>query len=250
MNATQFGCIPAQLWIGNFEAVEQKVEAFLKRCFCNHVPFQETCFCSSCSKVSKRQHESIRWFSPQPLYTLESFETLFHISSFALEEQEQFFFIIEKAHTLSTSIANKLLKLLEEPPRGYYFILCSPVEEKIIQTIRSRCATTIITEKENNTPIPELLSYFLSSNNHKNVFSFEEELSKTMPHETETMDSLNIVLKHLALKIQEAISNEEKEYLRLCIKHVQFHSTMLPQAGSGPLFWKHFFLTYPHRNAL
>ncbi|QBA65384.1 ATP-binding protein [Muriicola soli] len=47
--------------------------------------------------------------------------------------------IIWMAERMNTSAANKLLKLLEEPPNKTIFLLVAEDEEKILQTIRSRC---------------------------------------------------------------------------------------------------------------
>lgn len=47
--------------------------------------------------------------------------------------------IIWMADKMNTSCANKLLKLIEEPPKDTLFILNTEEEEDIIQTIRSRC---------------------------------------------------------------------------------------------------------------
>jgi len=47
--------------------------------------------------------------------------------------------LIWMAEKLNTSAANKLLKLIEEPPEKTVFILITEDEERIIQTIRSRC---------------------------------------------------------------------------------------------------------------
>jgi len=47
--------------------------------------------------------------------------------------------IVWMADKMNISAANKLLKLLEEPPEKTVFILISENEEDIIQTIRSRC---------------------------------------------------------------------------------------------------------------
>ncbi len=47
--------------------------------------------------------------------------------------------IIWMAEKLNTSAANKLLKLIEEPPNKTLFILIAKEEEQIIQTILSRC---------------------------------------------------------------------------------------------------------------
>lgn len=47
--------------------------------------------------------------------------------------------LIWMAEKMNTSAANKLLKLIEEPPNKTVFILISEDEEQIISTIRSRC---------------------------------------------------------------------------------------------------------------
>jgi DNA polymerase-3 subunit delta' len=47
--------------------------------------------------------------------------------------------LIWMAEKLNTSSANKLLKLIEEPPEKTVFILIAEDEEQIINTIRSRC---------------------------------------------------------------------------------------------------------------
>ena len=62
--------------------------------------------------------------------------------------------IIWHAEKLNTSAANKLLKLIEEPEQKTLFILITPDQEQIINTIRSRCqiihfpplSETVITE--------------------------------------------------------------------------------------------------------
>ncbi len=47
--------------------------------------------------------------------------------------------LIWMAEKMNTAAANKLLKLIEEPPNKTIFILISEDEEQIISTIRSRC---------------------------------------------------------------------------------------------------------------
>lgn len=47
--------------------------------------------------------------------------------------------VIWEAHKMNTPAANKLLKLIEEPPAGTYLLLVSSQPEQILQTIYSRC---------------------------------------------------------------------------------------------------------------
>ena len=50
-------------------------------------------------------------------------------------------FIISQAERLHPTAANKLLKLLEEPPAHVVFVLVSSRPESVLPTIRSRCQT-------------------------------------------------------------------------------------------------------------
>lgn len=49
--------------------------------------------------------------------------------------------IIDPADALETNAANALLKSLEEPPRGTYFLLVAHSPARLLPTIRSRCRT-------------------------------------------------------------------------------------------------------------
>lgn len=49
-------------------------------------------------------------------------------------------YLIEDADTMNTAAQNAALKLLEEPPQGVYFILCTRNPALLLPTVRSRCA--------------------------------------------------------------------------------------------------------------
>jgi DNA polymerase-3 subunit delta' len=48
--------------------------------------------------------------------------------------------IVEAAHRLTEDTQHALLKTLEEPPSGVTIILCADDEERLLPTVRSRCA--------------------------------------------------------------------------------------------------------------
>ena len=48
--------------------------------------------------------------------------------------------IVEQAHRLNDDAQSALLKTLEEPPAGVTIVLCADEEERLLPTIRSRCA--------------------------------------------------------------------------------------------------------------
>lgn len=47
--------------------------------------------------------------------------------------------VIEEAETLNLAAANALLKILEEPPEGVFFLLTASQPQKLLATLRSRC---------------------------------------------------------------------------------------------------------------
>jgi len=69
----------------------------------------------------------------------EQIITLQHKALFMPDEGSKKIFIISQAERLHPSAANKLLKLLEEPPAHVMFILVSSRPETLLPTIRSRC---------------------------------------------------------------------------------------------------------------
>jgi DNA polymerase-3 subunit gamma/tau len=56
-------------------------------------------------------------------------------------ESERKVYIIDEVHMLTKEAFNALLKTLEEPPSHVVFILATTEEEKLLDTIRSRCQT-------------------------------------------------------------------------------------------------------------
>ena len=49
-------------------------------------------------------------------------------------------YIFPEADTMNAAAQNAFLKLLEEPPRGVVFLLCTESREKLLETVQSRCA--------------------------------------------------------------------------------------------------------------
>lgn len=50
-------------------------------------------------------------------------------------------FIIDKAETMNEQSQNTLLKILEEPPKGVYFILLTESAKALLETVLSRCVS-------------------------------------------------------------------------------------------------------------
>ncbi len=55
-------------------------------------------------------------------------------------EAERKVYIVSEADTMNVPAQNAALKLLEEPPKGVIFLLCTTNARKLLPTVRSRCA--------------------------------------------------------------------------------------------------------------
>ena len=53
-------------------------------------------------------------------------------------------FVLDAFHTVTPLVQNKLLKVLEEPPAGVYFLLGAANEYAVLPTVRSRMKTVIV----------------------------------------------------------------------------------------------------------
>ena len=57
-------------------------------------------------------------------------------------------YLIEDADTMNIPAQNAALKLLEEPPKSVYFLLCAANAQMLLETVRSRCAEIVCSARE------------------------------------------------------------------------------------------------------
>lgn len=94
--------------------------------------------CGPCLRVEKGQSESLKTVEPDgaTIKIEQAREILQFVTLQKLGRARAI--VIEQAHLLNPQAANALLKALEEPPSGTYFILITPIASAILATIRSR----------------------------------------------------------------------------------------------------------------
>lgn len=249
--------VPTQLFIGSTEKTEEFAENFVQSFFCtNNFDFEseelKSCFCTQCQKIKNRQHPYFVWISPEKDYVLSDIEVIFEKTQFALDENQQFFFVLEQSEKLTKATANRLLKTLEEPPKGYNFILLTNNENNILPTVKSRCLThhfEIKTQTDiSNHPI---LSFFLNKNRLDDPFGFEQELKKQKLTNSQATELINQLLSFISQEIINNYKNETTNAINIdrfkTIEH--FLKTKLkkpPQTGSANLFLKNIFLSFPN----
>ncbi len=133
----------AQLWLGAPQILAQQVNLFLRTNFCKKLNSENlldiNCTCVACQQINTKQHAQICFINPESGYTVEMVKPILEQIVYSLDTNQKFFFILPQVDQLSAVCANLLLKSLEEPPTGYYFILLAQRYYQVLPTIRSRC---------------------------------------------------------------------------------------------------------------
>lgn len=246
---------PTQLFIGSENKIEEKAENYIQSFFCkNKYEWQsdeiQICFCNQCQKIKKHQHESLIWINPIKDYVIDDIEIIFEKTKFSLDQNQNCFFVLQNAENLTPSTANRLLKVLEEPPTGYNFILLTKNENKILPTIKSRCVSKHFGSIENkNIENHPVLSFFIDEKKLDDPFTFESELRKQKLTNTQATELVNNLLNYFSKQIISIYKNQHNlEFLEKYQIIESFLKNKLkkpPQSGSANLFLKNCFLSFP-----
>lgn len=241
MNTT---LIPTQLFIGNGVSLVQEVELFLQLQFCPNAA--NGCYCASCRQIKNHQHEKMLWLKPERDYKVQDIEVVFEHTRFALETGSHFFFVFEQADTFNTATANRLLKLLEEPPAGYHFILMTNNEDALLATILSRCHVVRLEQQTEDRSLHPMLAFFMIPHRRNDPFAFEQLVKQLHLSDNQSVQLANQLMNQLYLKLTQAYLNEPdliatyQELLTL----VQKALLKPPQSGSSEIFWKNLYLAF------
>lgn len=232
---------PAYLWIGTQDILKNQALNLLKKIYCSSGGCNK---CVDCFSLNQKKHFSVRFLHPENQYTTAQLEVIFKTIRFALNKNENFFFVLERADLLTTVCANSLLKSLEEPPEGYHFILLSPKKEGILPTIASRCIIEYF--QESNFEYHSLFKFFLDELD-LNQNEFAEEISQNKFSETETAILIDQLYEHWLKKYQSALETTDKSILEKSEKVISILNEArenLPMPGSSKIFLKNLFLQF------
>ncbi len=96
--------------------------------------------CENCKKVDLLSHGDLLIYPKNHKGILvEDIKNLIENIYLAPLESDKKVFILDKFSLATVQSQNKLLKILEEPPKDVYIILCVTNESKVLPTIFSRC---------------------------------------------------------------------------------------------------------------
>lgn len=121
-------------------------EIFAQVLFCGN-DIEPCGSCSSCIRLRKNNHPDYFFIEPElkkdeqtrkNTISIEQSRFLSKEAAYAAKLSKNRIVIIDGMHLLTVEAANSLLKLLEEPPSGWLFILLATSTENILATILSR----------------------------------------------------------------------------------------------------------------
>lgn len=239
--ANQIISHPASLFIGTEQELLEHSIFLLQKTFCNN---SGCSVCIQCRKVQEQQHESVLWLMPEKQYAVEDLKVIFSTIAFALEPEQHYFFVIQKADLLTTACANALLKSLEEPPAGYHFILLAQRLEFILPTIKSRCLIQTIGNGNQQDQQHAILPFFTTAA-FQDPLAFAKELEAANPNEWESLSLLDELLLYWASQYKKGIISNNlavQQQSQRMMQHLKKAMLQPPMPGSSKLFWKNLFL--------
>jgi DNA polymerase-3 subunit gamma/tau len=141
-NAITLGRIPHALLLTGTRGVGKTTTAriFAKALNCEKGPTPVPCgVCSNCVEITQGTSVDVYEIDGASNTSVDDVRSLKENVQYAPSKSKFKIYIIDEVHMLSTSAFNALLKTLEEPPPGVYFVFATTESHKIPDTILSRC---------------------------------------------------------------------------------------------------------------
>lgn len=112
---------------------------------CEHPePAERPCnACASCVAINEGRATDIIEIDAASNRGIDDMRDLREKARFAPAQLKKKFYIIDEVHQLTKDASNALLKTLEEPPPHLVFVLATTDQDKVLETISSRCQTFV-----------------------------------------------------------------------------------------------------------
>lgn len=160
---------------------------------------ENVCFnCENCVKILSNTHPDVLFYPTGKTFMVQDALDIIENAYKKPTISEKKIFVISN---LDSSIIsqNKLLKILEEPPKNVYFILCANNSKSILETILSRTQSFMLppfqTEK-----LKQIISSHNLSIDERIIFYAEGELGKALSSNKkflENYESIENMLRNL-----------------------------------------------------
>lgn len=253
--------VPTRLVVGELEQIQNLVELAIRSNFCeqknnsdstNSIVSIQDCFCLECRRIKNHQHPFMVWINPEKNYSVDDVEIIFDRTKFALDEGQTFFFVLDQASSLNSATANKLLKVLEEPPTGYKFILLAENINTLPATVISRSHIIKIANEDKQTPQLAFLKYFTAPENLPDPILFDQELKKAGLSEQECVELCYDLMEYFVNKqksnkkeiLNQVQDDKILKYFRNGLEIIQKRLHKPPCPGSSNMFLKLLYLDF------
>jgi len=112
---------------------------------CEHPdPAERPCnACAACRAINEGRATDIIEIDAASNRGIDDMRDLREKARFAPAQLKKKFYIIDEVHQLTKDASNALLKTLEEPPPHLVFVLATTDQDKVLETISSRCQTFV-----------------------------------------------------------------------------------------------------------
>lgn len=169
-------------------------------------------------------------------YSRADLDSIFSRIALARDRHEPFFCVITQADKLSDACANSLLKLLEEPPPGWHWILLTERPHALLATITSRCIVTEYKANHDDDGGYRELFNFLTQKSVGDMGQFHQLLERAKITDYESRLLLDDIITFWT---HESLDNilyvDVVTYLHTCLER-------LPMPGSSKIFWRNVYL--------
>lgn len=131
----------AWLLTGRPEQVLEQAVQLAKALLCHNLQAdgQPCGQCAGCRKLAAGNHPDLQLIMPRGASVkIDQTRDMQYMANLEAYEGGRRVVIIHQAHTMLAAAANSLLKILEEPPQGLFFILTAPLGDSLLETILSR----------------------------------------------------------------------------------------------------------------
>lgn len=220
---------PVQLLVGPSMACEQAALQRAQQMLC---PKNGCTLCYICRSLMNRSHHHLHWLLPEKNgYTHDSLDKTLEALTYRTEDEQPALVVITRAEQLLVGTANRLLKLLEEPPHNVYFFLLTERKAAILGTIRSRCVEVTIRGIRTTAPVPPALERYCITKDADGALlaaAYKEVASMSAQETLIVLDALMLLLQ----------THEEADQ-RLTALAVEAYK-QLPLPGNVAIFWKQF----------
>ncbi len=171
----------------------------------------------------------------------EDIQPVFDVTQYTRSESDPYCIVLEYADCLTHAAANSMLKLLEEPPTGYYIIMLAESEDAVLETIRSRAHISRFVSEGR---VQHHALYQLFTNvEDLNIRNVHLALEEEVPSEYATRALLQELLRFWLEQHRVALYRQIRHRVRLAqymIDIIRNAIRDVPVSGNVKMFWRVF----------